>query len=100
MKQIDLSKCLSQEDAFAVVLLATVESTYNILLARASKTSPTKSILEKRMYYLNRLAKDVEGLNLTYPGYLNDNFQENATKYHQSVEDAMNVLLSDFREEK
>lgn len=89
---IQLDKVVSSEDAFAIVLLATCESTKNILMQRHNGNS-------KRFYYLERLERDIEGLNRTYPGYLPDSFQENAIKYHQAVEDAMNVLLTSFRKE-
>lgn len=87
-----MDKVMTPDDAFAIVLLATCESTKNILLKRSNGNS-------KRFYYLERMDKDIEGLNRTYEGYLPDSFQENAKKYHQTVEDAMNELLIAFRKE-
>lgn len=89
---IKLDKMMTPDDAFAVVLIATCESTKNILMQRHNGDS-------KRYYYLNRLERDMEGLNRTYPGYLPDSFQEKAIKYHQTIETAMNELLSSLRED-
>lgn len=89
---INLDVCMSSEDAFCVILLATCQSTKNILMAKHNGNS-------KRFYYLERLERDIEGLNRTYPGFLDDSFQERAIKYHQTIEDAMNELLRSYKKE-
>ena len=87
---------MTPEDAFCVTLLVTCEITKNILLGRLSSN---KKIREKQMYYLERMNKDIEGLNATYPGYLPDNFQNSAERYHRNIEIDMQSLLKHYKGE-
>jgi hypothetical protein len=90
---------MTPDDAFAVTLLVTCEITKNVLLDRCSRGSIDRRTLEKRIYYLERMCKDIEGLNATYPGYLPDNFQNTAKKYHKMVEVDINNLLKAYKGE-
>lgn len=83
---------MTADDAFAITLLVTCEITKNVLLQRAGGN-------KKRLYYLDRLCKDIEGLNMTYEGYLPEKFQRSAKKYHQMVEIDINNLLKSYKGE-
>lgn len=96
MDSHSMSKPVTPDDAFAITLLVTCEITKNILLKRLSEDS---KIRKKQLYYLDRMDKDIEGLNATYPGYLPDNFQNAANKYHKMIEVDMNNLLKAYKEE-
>lgn len=89
-----LNEPMSPEDAFAVTLLVTCEITKNILLQRLSSDPKTR---KKQLYYLERMDKDIEGLNATYSGYLPENFQNAAEKYHKMIEVDMNNLLKHYK---
>ena len=80
---------LNADDAFAVTLLVTCE-----MLFQAVRQTTAGN--EKRKYWLERLEKDIEGINRTYFGYLPESFQNKADKYHKQVEASMNWLLRDY----
>ena len=80
---------LNPDDAFLVTLLVTCEVVKNVLAERASDT-------DKRRYYIDRLDKDIEGINRTFAGYLPESFQHKAEKYHKQIEASMNWLLKDY----
>lgn len=84
-----MNKPLSPDDAFDISLLVTCEITKNLLAERHSGH-------EKRRYYLDRMDKDIEGLNRTYSGYLPDSFQAKAEKFYRRVEADLNALLKDY----
>ena len=80
---------LSPDDAFDISLLVTCEITKNLLAQRHTNHS-------KRKYYLDRMDKDIEGINRTYSGYLPDSFQSKAERFYRNVEADLNGLLRDY----
>lgn len=87
-----LTKPLAGEDAFQVCLLGTCEATFLILTDRL-KLCDNRSIREKRLYWLEKLQKAVEGLNNTYDGYVTEEFEQAFETYHNAIEAAMTKLL-------
>lgn len=87
-----LTKPLAGEDAFQVCLLETCEATYSVLTDRL-RLCDNRAIHEKRVYWLEKIRKAVEGLNNTYDGYVTEEFEQNYREYHAAIEAAMMKLL-------
>jgi len=85
-----MNKPLSPEEAFDITLLVSCEITKNILRQRNSTHT-------KRQYWLDKLDKDVEGLNKTYAGYLPDDFQAKAERFYRMLETDINYLLKGYK---
>lgn len=82
---------LTAEEAFEVTLLVSAEITKNILKDR----NPGHP---KRKYWLDKLDKDIEGINRTYSGFLPDNFQARAEKFYKMLEIDIQFLLKGYME--
>lgn len=91
MEYYDTDRPLNAEEAFAITLLVTCEITKNVLIER----SPGH---KKRLYWLERLDKAIEGVNSTYDGFVPPDFKERAVAYHNAVEKAVNELLTGYKE--
>ena len=94
-----LTKPLAGEDAFQVCLLGTCEATHLVLTDRL-KLCDNRSIREKRLNWLEKIQKAVEGLNNTYDGYVTEEFEKQFEEYHAAVEAAMTKLLGDTTNEQ
>lgn len=86
-----MNKPLNAADTFEVLLLTMAEITKNILVDR----NPCH---EKRKYWLEKLDKDIEGLNRTYEGFLPDQFQDKAERFYRMIETDVNWLLANYDE--
>lgn len=84
-----MNRPLTPDEAFDISILVTCEIAKNLLASRHAGH-------EKRAYYLERMDKDIEGLNRTYNGYLPDSFQSKAERFYRHVEADLNALLKDY----
>lgn len=86
---------MTANDAFDITLLVTCEIVKNVLLDRTTGQD-RKSRHCRGM--LKRMDNIIEEVNRTYAGYLPDNFQEKAERYHKMIEADMNYLLKGYTE--
>lgn len=82
---------LNAEDALAITLLSVCEVVKNVLTDRCPPAN------KKRLYWLDRLDRDIEAVNRTFDGYLPGDFIEASTEYHAAIELAVNNLMRRFR---
>lgn len=86
-----MNRQLTADEAFEVTLLVSAEIMKNILKDRNPQH-------EKRNYWLDKIDKDIEGINRTYEGYLPENFQGRAEKFYRMLEADIQFLLKGYKD--
>lgn len=84
-----MNKPLTPEEAFQITLLVMAEIAKNLLLDRNTTHA-------KRLYWLEKLDKDIEALNRTYEGYLPEQFQNKAERFYRMIETDIEHLLKGY----
>jgi hypothetical protein len=97
-KKPPLTRPLSGEEALQVALLGTVQITIKALRDRLDK-EPNRQFKMKREYWLERMEKAVEAIDLTLDGYVNPEFERKFVKYQKLIEGDITSLLMTYKEE-
>ena len=88
-----IDRQLTEQEALAVTLLAHCEITKNILL---DWTNPKDKTTLARYMALKQLNNAIEAVNVTYQGYLPDNFRNRAEKFYKAIEADINYLMKGY----
>lgn len=94
-KPLNVSNPMSPDDVFQTTLICLAEVSHNILKDRCNPKTH-----QKRLYWLERMKTAIDALQLTYDGYLPDNFIDRGEKFMKWIEVDMNSLLKDYKEGK
>lgn len=79
---------LSAEDTLQVTLLCQIEFIINNMLKKAGGNS-------KRVYWLEKMSRDIEGINMTYFGILPDGFIQQAEVFYEEMHESVKKLISE-----
>jgi len=93
-----LTRPLTGEEALQVALLGTVQITIKALRDRL----PLEKNLQfrmKREYWLDRMEKAVNAIDLTLDGYVNEEFERKFVKYQKLIEGDIGSLLMTYKEQ-
>lgn len=98
MKKPPLTRPLTGEEALQVALLGTCQITL-IQLRKRLELEPNRQLREKREYWIEKMEKAIEGIDLTLDGYVNPEFETKYLKYHKLIEGDITSLLKTYKEE-
>lgn len=77
---------LSDEDTLQVTLLCQIEFIINTMLKKAGGNS-------KRVYWLEKMSRDIEGINMTYSGILPEGFIKQAEFFYDDMHESVAKLM-------
>jgi len=98
MKKPPLTRPLTGEEALQVALLGTVQITIKALRDRLDHETNLQYKM-KREYWLERMEKAVEAIDMTLDGYVNKEFEHKFLKYQKLIEGDITSLLMTYREQ-
>jgi hypothetical protein len=87
-----MSEYLSKDDTLQVTLLCQIEFIINTMAQKAG-------LNDKRLYWLDKMSRDIEGINKTYAGILPDGFITQAEFFYDDMHEAVKKLMVECKEE-
>ena len=83
-----MSEFLSKDDTLQVTLLCQIEFIINTMIQKAGSH-------DKRLYWLEKMSRDIEGINKTYSGLLPDGFITQAEFFYDDMHEAVKKLITE-----
>jgi len=83
-----MSEYLSKDDTLQVTLLCQIEFIINTMIQKAGSN-------DKRLYWLEKMSRDIEGINKTYSGILPDGFITQAEFFYDDMHESVKKLITE-----
>jgi len=83
-----MSEYLSKDDTLQVTLLCQIDFIINTMIQKADSN-------DKRLYWLEKMGRDIEGINKTYSGILPDGFITQAEFFYDDMHEAVKKLIAE-----
>jgi len=83
-----MSEYLSKDDTLQVTLLCQIEFIINTMAQKAGSN-------DKRLYWLEKMSRDIEGINKTYAGILPDGFITQAEFFYDDMHESVKKLITE-----